>query len=407
MSKFCANCGYRFEEYDSNHCPLCGSTSWKSKVNRTKNSGNGKKIGMGVGIGIGITAILLIFVFQMEFTVINNFDSQPSDNITYTGCTMITDGTTSAKVTCENMSTLSLVRDLPLKKSEVDNVSLIKKGNFYKVEFETPLGIPIAYVLTNPNYMENISLELDVQLKEIEIPEVEFEKLKAQIPEIDFSKTLQDHSYFPDHQKIVNENFGYMEETLSESFPIENPFPDDGIYQISYENIPEYADKDVTLSALNKAIRMWEETNPDLKFEIVDGYADIYVKWSKDLGPDMDGYQQGNVIKIEMGSYDCKNKWKIYSQTYVGDMIAHEIGHYLGLGHHQSESHLMYGLDEFTEQNFDDHGYNIPHINTMFVEWEESISIKQSIDRFPSVIYNEYQYRQGMQLIKQYNCFLG
>ena len=75
---------------------------------------------------------------------------------------MITDGTASAKVTCENMSTLSLVRDLPLKKSEVDNVSLIKKGNFYKVEFETPLGIPITYMLTNPNVAEQFSVELGI-----------------------------------------------------------------------------------------------------------------------------------------------------------------------------------------------------------------------------------------------------
>jgi len=417
MSKFCANCGYRFEEYDSNHCPLCGSTSWKSKVNRTKNSGNGKKIGMGVGIGIGITAVLLVFVFQIEFTVINNFDSQPSDNITYTGCTMITDGTTSAKITCENMSTLSLVRDLPLKKSEVNNVSLIKKGNFYKVEFETPLGIPITYMLTNPNFAEQFSVELDVELKEVEIPEIELEALIADIPDIEFEKFIPTHSY-----DILDDETIYAEWTeFNDPDSFTNPFQDDNTYQISYETIPSFANRNVVQAGLNKAISMWENSNPDLEFEIVDGNSDIYIKWHRDLGPDMQGYQHGSILVIELGSFDCNSNWNIYSQNEIADSIAHETGHYLGLEHHMDERHLMYGIDEFTQRNFNDLGYNIPSRNNMYIEWEATIELERELDRleqqlsnFPRVINDEYRYRQAMQLnnqynniVNQYNCFLG
>ena len=106
------------------------------------------------------------------------------------------------------------------------------------------------------------------------------------------------------------------------------------------------------------------------------------------------------------------------------DTIAHETGHYLGLEHHMDERHLMYGIDEFTQRNFNDLGYNIPSPNNMYLEWEATIELEreqeklereldelereldeleQQLSKLPRVANNEYIYRQAIQLNIQYN----
>ena len=423
MSKYCSNCGYKFEEWDGKSCPLCYSTKWSYRKEYTHNSsGNGKKIGIGAGLGLAV--ILFVIIFQVDFDISTSLDDQAVDGVIYTGCTMNTDGTNSAYVKCDGIDMLSLVRDLPLKEAKVDDVTLTKKSNFYKVEFETPLGIPIAYMLTNPNFAEQFSVELDVELKEVEIPEIELEALIADIPDIEFEKFIPTHSY-----DILDDETIYAEWTeFNDPDSFTNPFQDDNTYQISYETIPSFANRNVVQAGLNKAISMWENSNPDLEFEIVDGNSDIHIKWHRDLGPDMQGYQHGSILVIELGSFDCNSNWNIYSQNEIADSIAHETGHYLGLEHHMDERHLMYGIDEFTQRNFNDLGYNIPSRNNMYIEWEATIELERELDKLeqqlsklPRVANNEYIYRQAMQLNNQYNnivnqynniadqydCFLG
>ncbi len=408
MNKYCSNCGYKFEKWDKDSCPLCYSTKWTYRKESSQNSSkNGKKIGIGAGIVIAI--VLVVGILLVDFDISTSIDDQARDGVTYTGCTMNTDGTNNVDVLCNGIGSLSLVRDLPLNDATINDVSLTKRGNFYKVEFETPLGIPITYMLTNPNYVEQFSVALDVELKQVEIPEIELEALMADIPEIEFEKLVPTHS-----SDIIDDGTIYAEWTE------ENLFQDDNTYQISYEAIPSFANRNVVQAGLNKAISMWENANPDLEFEIVDGNSDIHIKWHQNLGPDIQGYQHGSILAIELGSDDCRNNWNIYSQDEIADIIAHETGHYLGLEHHRDERHLMFGIDEFTQRDFNDLGYNIPSRNNMYMEWEATVELESEIDRLEKelnkypVVRNEFEFRYVTQLsnqynnlINQYNCILG
>ena len=63
MNKYCSNCGYKFEKWDKDSCPLCYSTKWTYRKESSQNSSkNGKKIGIGAGIVIAIVLVGFFFV---------------------------------------------------------------------------------------------------------------------------------------------------------------------------------------------------------------------------------------------------------------------------------------------------------------------------------------------------------
>ena len=163
----------------------------------------------------------------------------------------------------------------------------------------------------------------------------------------------------------------------------------DGIYQVSISGIPSFADKGTVETGISKAMMMWENSNPELKFELVEEHGKIHIEFmefiSRDvLGTEAAGYQEGRKLVIELGSYDCRGNWQQYSSNMVADTIAHETGHYLGLEHHPNESHLMYGHDEFLQTEFDDLGYNIPSLNSEYTTWIEWEKLEQQLQRYSS-----------------------
>jgi len=172
-------------------------------------------------------------------------------------------------------------------------------------------------------------------------------------------------------------------------------------------------------SSIDAAVSMWMESNPDLQIVQVNDTGDFTIKWHQTIPGDHVGFQKGSQIDIELGSYDCHDNWNQYSEDNISEAIAHEIGHYLGLGHHSDETHLMYGNDEFTQIQFDDLGYIIPQLKLTELKWigsenlEEQLEIintkKTSLersyeklsaeyDKYPQTISDPLVYEQALEM---------
>jgi hypothetical protein len=186
----------------------------------------------------------------------------------------------------------------------------------------------------------------------------------------------------------------------------------DGIYQVSISGIPSFADKGTVEAGISKAMMMWENSNPELKFELVEEHGKIHIEFmefiSRDvLGTEAAGYQEGRKLVIELGSYDCRGNWQQYSSNMIADTIAHETGHYLGLAHHPNESHLMYGHDEFLQTEFDDLGYNIPSLNSEYVNWiayeELELRYNELERKYNPNPQTTAGYNQAMQIYNELN----
>ena len=121
----------------------------------------------------------------------------------------------------------------------------------------------------------------------------------------------------------------------------------------------------IPIVATYNAFAIWSKHNPLIKFE--ESYtrdANITITFYKYIPEEHAGlatcHDFNCNIKIFLGSVDCNGRYVQADLVSVTDTVMHEIGHALKLEHHSHESHLMYGLDRFTQIPFDDLGYTIP-----------------------------------------------
>ncbi len=143
---------------------------------------------------------------------------------------------------------------------------------------------------------------------------------------------------------------------------------DHQVIYYSFEDVPDVPDRQIPTEALKKAIKTWEQNNPDLEF-VKSSNANIEIKWQKyassthtglaTCNTGILGIQNHCVLDISVGAKDCNSDFVQNDQDMVADILMHEIGHALGLGHASEENHLMYSA-ESPEINFDASGYVIP-----------------------------------------------
>ena len=153
------------------------------------------------------------------------------------------------------------------------------------------------------------------------------------------------------------------------------------IVYYSFQNVPEIPDKTFPLIALKKAIDTWEENNPQLKF-IQSDNPHIEIHWQEYSSSTHTGLAICNsvlfgilshcILDISVGSIDCNEHFIQNDENMVVNILMHEIGHALKLGHTNQTDHLMYS-NEFPIDSFDNKGYVIPERYEEFYIGQKSL----------------------------------
>ena len=180
---------------------------------------------------------------------------------------------------------------------------------------------------------------------------------------------------------------------------------------ININDYPAFVDQYAADSALKNSVNKWTRSNPQLSFQILKEGGDIQINFLETMGDGIAGEISGGRMKVETGSYDCRGLWSHYSEKVITDTIAHEIGHYLGLGHSFKESNLMYGdKNPAPSRTFNDLGYNIPKKDVEFLEWMQSDDLQDNYEQLEKK-YNELEINHNRletnhnQLLSQMDIF--
>lgn len=193
------------------------------------------------------------------------------------------------------------------------------------------------------------------------------------------------------------------------------------IISYSIQSVPDLPDVYIPLNAMRKALDTWESLNPNLNF-VESEKPDVIIRWQVYASETHSGLATCNsmlfgifnqcVLDISVGDEDCSGKYVQNDENMVSNIIMHEIGHVLGLGHNADKNSLMYS-DESNSVDFDSVGFVIPKkFEELYVgqksllEQDQQIrnqikSLTDSISRKNlqyDEYYTQYQYYEGKTL---------
>ena len=108
------------------------------------------------------------------------------------------------------------------------------------------------------------------------------------------------------------------------------------------------------VSTLKTAFRFWEaqtimygDQNTRVKINVVDTKKDanVWVTWVvRDLGEGVLGHAHvgKGVVEVALGDYACDGSFQLYDVATVLEIMTHELGHSVGLGHADDPDSIMY-----------------------------------------------------------------
>lgn len=142
----------------------------------------------------------------------------------------------------------------------------------------------------------------------------------------------------------------------------------DGVIYYKAEEIPDVQDRGIPADALRIAAHTWQSHNPNIRF-VESNDTNVVIKWHLHPADEWAGlatcdYDHNDnitecVVDISIGGSRCGGGYVQTETMDLANLIMHEFGHVLDLGHTLDESHLMYS-DVDPEDPFDTRGLNIP-----------------------------------------------
>ena len=169
-----------------------------------------------------------------------------------------------------------------------------------------------------------------------------------------------------DTQKLTSE----LQQSSEKIKELSKIMPKNEKKTISYsiQSVPNLPDVHIPLNALHKALDTWESLNSNLNF-VESEKPDVIIRWQVYASETHSGLATCNsmlfgilnqcVLDISVGDEDCSGKYIQNDKNMVSNIIMHEIGHVLGLGHNADKNSLMYS-DDSTSIDFDSMGFIIP-----------------------------------------------
>ena len=189
-------------------------------------------------------------------------------------------------------------------------------------------------------YLINLEKKINDEGKYIEYPNPSVEVIKKYVR--DYEK--YNYSAYLD----TNENFPDREVTLI-----------DDVYYVEY--LYHVADQPPSLpqdhmSTLQQSLDFWEAQKwsntadgkaAKVKFTESNtrSGANVWITWVvRNLGENVLGHAQIGkcVVDVSLGGFGCDGSFQLYTVDTVRNVMTHELGHSLGLGHSNNENSVMY-----------------------------------------------------------------
>ena len=238
----------------------------------------------------------------------------------------------------------------------------------------------------------------------LETVEVESNKIQRETEIIEFwgiLKGLKEYTARLGNKITIPEVDGILVERLSQIQSVGvDPEPQIAVsaqssasHTLSFSDIPAYVDGAMVERAVIDAVREWDMANPNVGFTIVESDADVNVSWVRYMpGASLglhrasvtdEGDRERHSITVRLGIDDCHSDYQQFGHGTIQYIIAHEMGHYLGLRHIDDKSHLMHSGDLFNVDSadvYDDLGLGIPHLERPEIATVAGLEIQSQID---------------------------